>query len=66
MVLLDPIGLWRDDAPVAPYMVMSPEKLVATLYGAEVFFVVVVLGAVTALELCRAAAGAAAARARDD
>jgi len=32
MVLLDPIGLWRDDAPVAPYMVMSPEKLVATLY----------------------------------
>jgi pimeloyl-ACP methyl ester carboxylesterase len=32
MVLLDPIGLWRDDAPVAPYMVMSPQKLVATLY----------------------------------
>ena len=32
MVLLDPIGLWRDDAPVAPYMVMPPEKLVATLY----------------------------------
>jgi pimeloyl-ACP methyl ester carboxylesterase len=32
MVLLDPIGLWRDDAPVAPYMVMSPEKLLATLY----------------------------------
>ena len=32
MVLLDPIGLWRDDAPVAPYMVMSPGKLVATLY----------------------------------
>jgi len=32
MVLLDPIGLWRDDAPVAPYMVMSPEILLATLY----------------------------------
>ena len=32
MVLLDPIGLWRDDAPVAPYMLMPPEKLVATLY----------------------------------
>ena len=32
MVLLDPIGLWRDDAPVAPYMVMSPDKLLATLY----------------------------------
>jgi pimeloyl-ACP methyl ester carboxylesterase len=32
MVLLDPIGLWRDDAPVAPYMVMSPENLLATLY----------------------------------
>jgi pimeloyl-ACP methyl ester carboxylesterase len=32
IVLLDPIGLWRDDAPVAPYMVMSPQKLVATLY----------------------------------
>ncbi len=32
IVLLDPIGLWRDDAPVAPYMLMSPEKLVATLY----------------------------------
>lgn len=32
MVLLDPIGLWRDDAPVAPYMLMPPDKLVATLY----------------------------------
>ena len=32
IVLLDPIGLWRDDAPVAPYMLMPPEKLVATLY----------------------------------
>ena len=32
MVLLDPIGLWREDAPVAPYMLMPPEQLVATLY----------------------------------
>ena len=32
LVLLDPIGLWRDDAPVAPYMLMPPEQLVATLY----------------------------------
>jgi pimeloyl-ACP methyl ester carboxylesterase len=32
LVVLDPIGLWRDDAPVAPYMLMAPEKLVATLY----------------------------------
>jgi pimeloyl-ACP methyl ester carboxylesterase len=32
MVLLDPIGLWRDDAPIAPYMVMPPEKLESTLY----------------------------------
>ncbi len=32
IVLLDPIGLWREDAPVAPYMLMPPDKLVATLY----------------------------------
>jgi pimeloyl-ACP methyl ester carboxylesterase len=32
IVLLDPIGLWRDDAPVAPYMLMPPDKLLATLY----------------------------------
>jgi len=32
MVLLDPIGLWREDVPVAQYMLMPPEKLVATLY----------------------------------
>ncbi len=24
LVLLDPIGLWRDDAPIADYMMMSP------------------------------------------
>ena len=32
MILLDPIGLWREDAPVAQYMLMPPEQLVATLY----------------------------------
>jgi pimeloyl-ACP methyl ester carboxylesterase len=32
MVLLDPIGLWRDDKPIASYMLMPPEKLVATLF----------------------------------
>jgi pimeloyl-ACP methyl ester carboxylesterase len=33
LVLLDPIGLWRDDAPVAPYMLLSPAQLVATLFS---------------------------------
>jgi pimeloyl-ACP methyl ester carboxylesterase len=32
LVLLDPIGLWRDDVPIAPYMLMPPDKLAATLY----------------------------------
>ena len=32
MIVLSPIGLWRDDAPVAPYMLMPPEQLAATLY----------------------------------
>jgi pimeloyl-ACP methyl ester carboxylesterase len=32
LVLLDPIGLWREDAPVAPYMLLSQEDLVATLF----------------------------------
>jgi pimeloyl-ACP methyl ester carboxylesterase len=32
MVLLDPIGLWRDDAPVAPYMLLSPQELAATMF----------------------------------
>jgi hypothetical protein len=32
MIVLDPIGLWRDDAPVAQYMLMTPEQLVTTLY----------------------------------
>jgi pimeloyl-ACP methyl ester carboxylesterase len=33
IVLLDPIGLWRDDAPVAQYMTMSPEELVDVLFS---------------------------------
>ena len=32
LVLMDPIGLWRDDSPVAQYMLMRPEELVATLF----------------------------------
>jgi pimeloyl-ACP methyl ester carboxylesterase len=32
LVLLDPIGLWRDDAPVAQYMTMMPEELAAILF----------------------------------
>jgi pimeloyl-ACP methyl ester carboxylesterase len=32
LITLDPIGLWRDDAPVAQYMLMTPEQLVTTLY----------------------------------
>jgi pimeloyl-ACP methyl ester carboxylesterase len=32
LVLLDPIGLWRDDAPVTPYMMVSPEQLTASLF----------------------------------
>ena len=32
LIVLDPIGLWREDVPVAPYMLMPPEQLVATLY----------------------------------
>jgi pimeloyl-ACP methyl ester carboxylesterase len=32
LVLLDPIGLWRDDYPVAQYMLMPADQLVATLY----------------------------------
>jgi pimeloyl-ACP methyl ester carboxylesterase len=32
LVLLDPIGLWREDAPVAQYMTMTPEELVEALF----------------------------------
>lgn len=32
LVLLDAIGLWRDDAPVAQYMTMMPDELAATLF----------------------------------
>ena len=33
MVLIDAIGLWRDDTPVTPYMMLSQEELVATLFS---------------------------------
>jgi pimeloyl-ACP methyl ester carboxylesterase len=33
LVLIDPIGLWRDDNPVASYMLMPPEQLMATLFA---------------------------------
>lgn len=33
LVLLDPIGLWRDDAPVTPYMLLPQEELVRTLFN---------------------------------
>ena len=32
LVLLDPIGLWRDDAPIAQYMTMTPDELPAVLF----------------------------------
>jgi pimeloyl-ACP methyl ester carboxylesterase len=32
LVLLDPIGLWRDDAPVTPYMLLAPEDVPGTLF----------------------------------
>jgi pimeloyl-ACP methyl ester carboxylesterase len=32
LVMLDPIGLWRDDAPVSDYMLQRPEQLVETLF----------------------------------
>jgi pimeloyl-ACP methyl ester carboxylesterase len=32
LVLLDSIGLWRDDAPVAQYMTMTPDELASTLF----------------------------------
>jgi pimeloyl-ACP methyl ester carboxylesterase len=33
LVLIDPIGLWRDDTPVAPYMMLNQADLVATLFS---------------------------------
>jgi pimeloyl-ACP methyl ester carboxylesterase len=33
LVLLDPIGLWREDAPVAPYMLLPPDELLTTLFS---------------------------------
>jgi pimeloyl-ACP methyl ester carboxylesterase len=32
LVLLDPIGLWRDDKPVTQYMTLAPDRLVAILF----------------------------------
>jgi pimeloyl-ACP methyl ester carboxylesterase len=32
LALLDPIGLWRDDAPVAQYMTMTPDELAGVLF----------------------------------
>ncbi len=32
LVLLDPIGLWRDDRPVAAYMVLPQDELATTLF----------------------------------
>lgn len=33
LVLLDPIGLWRDDAPVANWMMIAPQDLPAALFA---------------------------------
>lgn len=33
MVLIDPIGLWRDDTPVTPYMMLRQDKLIETLFS---------------------------------
>jgi pimeloyl-ACP methyl ester carboxylesterase len=33
LVLLDPIGLWRDDAPVSNWMMTAPEDLPALLFA---------------------------------
>lgn len=33
LVVLDPLGLWRDDAPVAQYMLMPQDQLVTTLFS---------------------------------
>ncbi len=32
LVLLDPLGLWRDDTPVTQYMTMMPAELAMTLF----------------------------------
>jgi hypothetical protein len=33
LVLLDPIGLWRDDAPVANWLIAAPEDIPALLFA---------------------------------
>lgn len=32
LVLMQPLGLWKDEEPVAPYMLMTPEDLEATVF----------------------------------
>jgi hypothetical protein len=32
LVLIDAMGLWRDDAPVEDHLVVSPQKLVKLLF----------------------------------
>lgn len=33
LVLIDPLGLWRDDAPVEDYLMVAPERQAALLLG---------------------------------
>jgi pimeloyl-ACP methyl ester carboxylesterase len=33
LVVLDPIGLWRDDTPVTPYMLLPQDEIPATLFN---------------------------------
>jgi pimeloyl-ACP methyl ester carboxylesterase len=33
LVLLDPLGLWRDDLPVAPYLLLSQDELLGALFS---------------------------------
>jgi pimeloyl-ACP methyl ester carboxylesterase len=33
LVLIDPVGLWRDDTPVKNWMVMQPEDLLAAVFA---------------------------------
>ncbi len=33
LALIDPIGLWRDDAPVANWMLLNPQQLAGAIFG---------------------------------
>src|SRR5271167_1076012 len=33
LVLIDPVGLWRDDMPVKNWMILSPEELRSSLFA---------------------------------